>query len=107
MTGGRSLYFSKPLARQRSTYYHDLDTEILKENLRFSCVFEKRKFKKSIVTWTKEYYSDVFIHFFKDLLWDPPSHCNQAIKIKIMFRTYPSFVLFFPILPNNIIEKNK
>ena len=29
----------------------DLDTEILIETLRFPCIFENRKLKKSIVTW--------------------------------------------------------
>ena len=56
----------------------DLDTEISKEMLLFSCVFGKNQKIHSHLG--KDYFLNIFYTIFKDLLWDPPSHCNQAIN---------------------------
>ena len=38
--------------------------------------------KNSIVTWAETIFMNIFYTDFKDPLWDPPSHCKQAIKDK-------------------------
>ena len=47
-----------------------------------------------------------FYTIFKDLLWDPPSHCNQAIKNQLCFGLIPSLSYFFLNLAIKYNRKN-
>ena len=68
MTGGRSLQFPRHWYRKDPPTTIDLDTEIFIETLPFSCVFENRKLKKSIVTWAGNTILNYFILFLRSIL---------------------------------------
>ena len=105
MTGGRSLHFLRHWYGRDPPTTIDLDTEILIETLRFTCVFENRKFKKSIVTWAGNTTLNYFILFLRSILGATVALQAGNKNRRLCFGLIPFLSYFSPSLANNYNTK--